>query len=294
MTTIPQPATPTSSFAATYDAWNRLISLVGVASYSYDGLNRRATKTVSGTVRDFYYSNQWQVLEERIGGASIADRQFVWGLRYIDDLVLRDRVTERLYSLQDNNWNVNAITDANGNVKERYIYSAYGLPTFLSALFAILADGGNYDWETLFAGYRLDGESGIFQVRERYLNALIGTWMSREPVRFPVGDINDYRYVINAPINAIDPTGEFVFLCVCLIGLVVLAGCKGSPEIKGKIEFEQSTDKPNKPVEVQGGVGVEFGGPKPPPKSAPPGSPVAPGKIEIEIKIPPRIEPKKK
>jgi hypothetical protein len=95
MTTIPQPAAPTSSYAATWDAWNRLVKLVdgaaAVGEYVYDGLNRRTKKIVSGTTRHFYYSSRWQVLEERLGAATVADRHFVWGLRYIDDLALRDR-----------------------------------------------------------------------------------------------------------------------------------------------------------------------------------------------------------
>ena len=87
----------------TYDAWNRLVktekrdysggtpgSWSDVATYQYDGLNRRMKKVASGETRNFYYSSQWQVLEERVDSATTADRHFVWGLRYVDDLVLRD------------------------------------------------------------------------------------------------------------------------------------------------------------------------------------------------------------
>ncbi len=48
--------------------------------------------------------------------SSNPNRQYVWGERYIDDLILRDRDTtgdgtldERLYALQDANWNVVAV-----------------------------------------------------------------------------------------------------------------------------------------------------------------------------------------
>ena len=60
----------------------------------------------------------------------------MWGLRYIDDLILRDRdpnadgtLDERLYAFQDPNWNVIALTDVSGDVQERYAYDAYGMPT---------------------------------------------------------------------------------------------------------------------------------------------------------------------
>ncbi len=91
MTSIPKPATPTAAFAGAFDAWNRLVSLTSAASYRYDGLHRRALSTVGGSTRYFVYNQQWQVLDEYVGTSTTADRRYVWGLRYIDDLVLRDR-----------------------------------------------------------------------------------------------------------------------------------------------------------------------------------------------------------
>ena len=54
-----------------YDAWNRLVQVKGasnttLASYSYDALGRRIVENESGTVRDLYYSDAWQVVEERV------------------------------------------------------------------------------------------------------------------------------------------------------------------------------------------------------------------------------------
>ena len=69
----------------------------------------------------------------------VRQRQFVWGLRYIDDLVLRDRSTanngvinERRYAMQDGTWNTIAICDITGFVSERFAYSAYGTPVFMT------------------------------------------------------------------------------------------------------------------------------------------------------------------
>ena len=68
--------------------------------------------------------------------------QNLWGLRYIDDLILRDRdsdsngtLDERLYCLQDPNWNVIAVAGTDGAVVERYSYTAYGTPAFLTSVF---------------------------------------------------------------------------------------------------------------------------------------------------------------
>ncbi|GIW90130.1 MAG: hypothetical protein KatS3mg109_0562 [Pirellulaceae bacterium] len=64
-----------------YDAWNRLVvgkdaSGATLKSYAYDGLHRRISETASGTTTDLYYSDAWQVLEERVasGGTFCQDR----------------------------------------------------------------------------------------------------------------------------------------------------------------------------------------------------------------------------
>ncbi len=144
-----------------------------VPESQYDGRNFRVVRKdyASGVLteaRHFYYTSAWQVLEERVDSSSNPNRQFVWGLRYIDDLILRDRDTtgggtldERLYALQDGNWNVTSICDENGDVQERYAYTAYGEPLFLSAGF-VEQSGSSFGWEVLFTGQRWDGGSGMF------------------------------------------------------------------------------------------------------------------------------------
>jgi hypothetical protein len=80
--------------------------------YEYDARSFRIVKKTYDNgqldeTRHFYYNRRWQCLEERVDSSTDAHRQFVWGRRYIDDLVLRDRDTsdpkngtldERLYA----------------------------------------------------------------------------------------------------------------------------------------------------------------------------------------------------
>ncbi len=144
--------------------------------------------------RHYYYSAGWQVLEERTAPApnvAPAARQFVWGLRYIDDLILRDRsvsgsLNERLYALQDANWNVTAITDTTGTVQERYAYSAYGIAQFLDAIFNSASSPESFD--ALYCGYRFDCTSGLYDVRFRDLHVAIGSWLSEDPRGYISGE----------------------------------------------------------------------------------------------------------
>ena len=147
-----------------------------------------------------------------MGGSSNANRQFVWGQRFIDDLVERDRDTtesgmlnERLYGVQDANGNLTTIMDSSGTVQERYSYSAYCLPTFMTPTFG---NRGNstFDWERLIAGYYWDSESGFYQVRNRCLAPNLGVWIQRDPIGLSSG-INLYQYVSSSPTNNSDPSG---------------------------------------------------------------------------------------
>ena len=158
----------------------------------------------------------------RTGTSTNAERQFVWGLRYIDDLVLRDRDTtgsgtlnERLYGLQDPNWNMVALADSTGAVQERYSYDAYGIVTFLTPSFGVRFTSA-FAWETLYAGYRRDNETALFSVRNRVLDPFVG-WLERDSSGRLTDDANLYRYCGNGPIARIDPDGRWLIVVVVVV-----------------------------------------------------------------------------
>jgi YD repeat-containing protein len=144
-----------------YDAWNRLVAVKDSAGatqkvYGYDGLGRRVSETVNSVTRQFVYSAQWQVLEERVAGATTA--RYVWSQVYVDALVLRDRDTdgngtldERLYALQDANYNVVALADASGAVVERYAYDPYGAVKVLTPGYGSRS-ASSFGWVVLHQG----------------------------------------------------------------------------------------------------------------------------------------------
>lgn len=223
MTTVPQPADPTQSYTATYDAWNRPVKLVDdstgntVQENVYDGRRFRTVRngysggTLSET-RHFYYTYGWQDVEERVGTSTNPDRQFVLGLRYIDDVVCRDRDTtgngtldERLYALQDANWNVIAVLDTAGTVQERCAYQAYGQPVFLNPSYTPRTSS-SFDWETLYCGYRYESPSGLFHVRNRVYHTVLGTWTQRDSWNTYL-EQNLLQYSNGSPVTYVDPLG---------------------------------------------------------------------------------------
>ena len=224
-TTIPKPANLAEGLLATYDAWNRLatvrtVASVNVVSYQYDGLNRRIAEksynTGGGLVetRHLYYSDQWQVLEERVDAATTAKAQYICGLRYIDDLVLRDRNTsggtlnERLYALQDANWNVVALANTSGVVQERYGYTPYGVVSIYSGTWAVRT-ASSFAWNYLFQGGRFAATTGMSSFRNREYIVVLGAWAQRDPIGFAGGDLNRLRLIGSNPSNSTDPSGLY-------------------------------------------------------------------------------------
>jgi len=184
----------------------------------YDGRGYRIQRktTTSGSLtedRHYYYTPGWQCVEERLGSATTVERQFVWGLRYIDDLVFRDRSTanngtinERRYAMQDGNWNTVAICDTTGSVTERYAYSAYGAPVFMTGAGTVQASSP-IGFETLYAGYRWDGATPqMYYVRNRFLLPVVGTWNRRDPLGY-VDGMNFSEYCISSTVTMVDPSG---------------------------------------------------------------------------------------
>jgi hypothetical protein len=186
MATMPKPASPTESWACAYDAWNRPASIPsGPMVYygiRYDGLNRQTMECwllvgwmVSSNCR--YYTSSWQLVETRSGASGSTQPenaqptyQYVWSPRYIDAAVLRDKNTDsdglcddqRLYFLNDANYNVTCLVDTAGDAVECYAYSAYGSVSYYTPAWSSRGSS-SYGNVILFAGRELDTTLGLYR-----------------------------------------------------------------------------------------------------------------------------------
>lgn len=238
MSRVPHVGNYGDNYRLYYDAWNRLVRVrtaanVFIATYEYDGLDRRIRKLHNGVHRHYYFSNRWQVLEERLGSSTSADRQYVWGPNYVDDLLLRDRdadsnsgtgsfggagsgLEERLYPVRDERYSVVALVDgdsASGNYKqvvERFEYTPYGEVTVLNADFTLDGAGhaaSDFDWTHLFTGRAVEPDTGLQIHRWRHYHPSLGRWITRDPIGYGAGDMNLYGYVRGEVMYWVDPFG---------------------------------------------------------------------------------------
>jgi RHS repeat-associated protein len=230
-----------------YDAWNRLVSVQNAAStqvarYEYDGLNRRIVEqtgtlaspaAASAPVRDIYFSRDWQALEERVRTSTgtipaTADTRYLWSPVYVDAMIARDRnadgntatgtggLEQRVYAVQDANWNTTAIITATGvpglvigTIISRFIYSPYGDVQVLTRLWETPAAGSTpaAPWSHLFQGLKFTDVTALAYVRHRDYSASLGRFIERDPIGFDAGDNNWYRFVGNGPTGRTDPSG---------------------------------------------------------------------------------------
>ncbi|MDR1383551.1 MAG: RHS repeat-associated core domain-containing protein, partial [Planctomycetaceae bacterium] len=208
MTKVPKSDNWSAAYDLVYDAWNRLITVKSgstvIASYAYDALNRRVKKVVGSETRLFYFNRQWQCVEKYVG--STCNVRFVWGLRYVDDLVTYRKDSTDYYVLQDANWNVVALTNASGVVQERYTYMSFGKLNVFDASF-VPKSASIFNLTRLFTGQVLDNETGLMLYRNRVYHPMLGRFLQRDPIGYGVGDVNLMRYVKNSAIELYDPDG---------------------------------------------------------------------------------------
>ena len=130
---------------------------------------------------------------------TVAGRQFVWGLD-IDELILRDRsvngvLNERLYGLQDANWNVVAIYDLELCRRRRApnVYTPYGIVLFLKNVQLRAAQRQCLRLRLGNPLLRLSLRRCCLElhlVRHRWLNPLLGCWISNISLEYTGGGIH--------------------------------------------------------------------------------------------------------
>ncbi|QDU44544.1 tRNA3(Ser)-specific nuclease WapA precursor [Symmachiella dynata] len=257
MESIPSPTALTTTYTATYDAWNRLVKLSSgantVAEYEYDAGGKRILKHVySGGALDYtlhyYYDEFWRVLEVRKETSGTEDEDpletYVWHPYYIDSLLLRDYdsntdgTSERHYYMQDANANVTAITDNAGTVLERYHYTPYGEIAVLDPDFSADADNtSDVANSTAYTGRLFDRETGLYYYRNRYYHPQVGVFITRDPLGYVNDSFDQYEYVSSAPLSSQDPLG--------LKGRRNI--CKNRPALPPRVVFANKKFKIDKP-----------------------------------------------
>ena len=166
--------------------------------YVIDGRHRRVGKVVNGDlVQGFIYGDQLNPIAETDGGGSIRT-VFVYGTTAnVPSYMLKNGRVYRFVT--DHLGSPRLIVDAStGVVAQRLDYDAFG---------NILLDTNAGFQPFGFAGGIYDQDTGLVRYGARDYDSEIGRWTAKDPLGFGGGDTNLYAYVINNPVNFIDPKG---------------------------------------------------------------------------------------
>jgi RHS repeat-associated protein len=169
--------------------------------YVIDGQNRRIGKKVNGTLtQGFLYQSQLAPIAELDGDNNVVSR-FIYGSGgNAPDYMTRGGVPYRL--IKDHLGSVRFVVDSTtGDIEQSLDYDEFG---------AVLIDTNPGFQPFGFAGGLYDAQTGLLRFGARDYDPQTGRWTVKDPILFQGGDPNLYGYVVNDPINFVDPSGEVV------------------------------------------------------------------------------------
>jgi RHS repeat-associated protein len=180
----------------TWNARNQLTGISGPgvnASLVYDGLGRRQKKTINGTLTE-YLHDALNPVQETSGAAVTAN--LLTGLG-IDEYFSRSDSLGTNFILGDALGSALALADPTGTVQTEYTYEPFGKTTVTG-----LSSFNPFQ----YTGRENDG-TDLYYYRNRYYHPVLQRFISEDPIGFASGDENLYSYVLNSPLNHIDPEG---------------------------------------------------------------------------------------
>jgi len=211
-----------------YDAWNRMIytssGFGGDGYFTYDAQGRRTYESAYGEER--YYDAAGQEIQDGVdgyGSSPVIIAQYVWGLGYVNDMVLRDdsfvnfesgnlgitgsELNRRTYVQQDADWDNVGLADNSGTVQDSFFYTnpTGGVTGTAGGVFF----GSTYLWSYGFQGGRGDMPNiWHFGARDYDTNGPSGHWMEEEPMGAGYIDgANLYQFERGNTVVNTDSTG---------------------------------------------------------------------------------------
>ena len=244
--------------AYTYDAENKIAKVDNASAYKYDGEGQRVRKSLGENLR-FVYGIGGQLIAEFSGSTGSLQKEYIYGasalLATIEPTAVNANGTR--YATPDHLGSPRVVTNSGAGVISRHDYMPFGeeLGAGVGGRTTGMGFPGTADGiRQKFTAYERDTESGLDFAQARFYSSGQGRFTSVDPfmgsaITANPQTFNRYSYVTNAPLSLIDPSG--------MLGIPSGVGCLAV----GSSSLDQQT---------QG-------------MPAPPGGPVSPGPIKIDI-----------
>ncbi len=166
--------------------------------YVLDGQDRRVDRLVNGTlVQGFLYEDRLRPIAELDGTGAVVSRFVFARGGSVPDYMLKGAVTYRIISDQLGSPRL-VLDAATGQIAQRMDHDEFGRVTLDT----------NPGFQPFgFAGGLYDRQTGLVHFGAREYDPETGRWTIKDPIGFAGGDANLYAYVVNDPVNNVDPAG---------------------------------------------------------------------------------------
>ena len=190
--------------------------LVLHAVYAYDAFNRRIMRANESDPNTYFHTyDGWREVVEYVktSGQAVPNKEFVWGSRLDELIAYRRKVGSswETYFIHHGGQDTAArLVNSSGAVVEKYEYDPYGRAS-------VYDDSNNYvGWTSayglpfLWKAIRVDAETGLLYMRNRYYSPALGRFLTPDPLgawgdRLNCG--NRQAYVGERPLSYRDPLG---------------------------------------------------------------------------------------
>jgi RHS repeat-associated protein len=228
-----------NSQSYTWDEENRLTKIIigsNTYEFAYDGLGRRISEKVNGSLSRWWVWAGQKIVEERdASGTTVTKRFYPLGEQWVGGA----NAGSYYYTL-DQLGSIREMTNGSAAVVAQYDYDPFGRMMKLS---------GSLDASFLYTGHFWHKASQLALAPYRAYNPEIGRWLSRDPLQSAelLQGINLYAYVHGDPVNLKDEDGRFILpLAGAIIGGVANAianyakyssGCMSGADYAKSIAF---------------------------------------------------------
>jgi RHS repeat-associated protein len=197
----------------THDANGNLIS-DGTRSFEWDARNQLVAVTVGTHRSEFTYDGQQRRVRiiEKDNGIVQSNSKIVWCRREICEERAADGTTvarrafgqgeqvsgANRYFAADHLGSIAEVTDGTASLSARYSFDPWGSRTLTSG--TDLTGVG-------YTGHRWHSNASGWLTQYRFFDPAMGRWASEDPLGLEQGP-NLYAYVVNNPLNTVDPDGR--------------------------------------------------------------------------------------
>jgi len=195
-----------------------------VVEYIHDPLGRRIAKKVNGSIVEKYL---WQGLTRLLAVYDASDA-LLTRFEYADGRmpVAMTSGGNAYYLAYDQVGSLKLVADSAGNVIKLVQYDSLGNIINDSNPSFVVPFG--------FAGGLHDRDTDLLRFGYRDYDPDVGRWTAKDPIFFDGGDTDLYGYVLNNPVNLIDPSGLEFSDILPGIKKAIVEGTKGGAYAVGE------------------------------------------------------------